>query len=169
MIRVGRVLTSQDKNGELRLRFDEPAGIDFSRLKILSIGREGDIKGFRVESLVVRGKTCRVKLEGVDRRAEADALVGQDVYLAKEDFKPLEDGCYYMFQLVGCLVLEVRGEKIGRVVDVMSAGEAEILVVDREGKEVLIPFHASICPRVDIAAGEIEVDLPDGLLDIDEI
>jgi len=169
LIKVGRVLRSQGKSGELKLRFDEPAGIEISRLSTLSIGREGDVKTFRVEALISRGRDYQVKLAGVDDLAAASSLAGQEIFLAEDEFRPLEEGQFYVFQLMGCLVMDAKREKIGPVVDIIPAGGTEILVVDRQGKEILIPFHASLCPRVDIAAREITVDLPDGLLDLNEI
>ncbi len=47
-------------------------------------------------------------------------------------------------------------------------GASSLLVVDRRGKEALIPFHESFCKEVDLAAKEIRVDLPAGLLDLNE-
>jgi ribosomal 30S subunit maturation factor RimM len=40
--------------------------------------------------------------------------------------------------------------------------------VDSRGKEVLIPFHESFCKEVDLAAKKIRVDLPAGLLNLNE-
>jgi ribosomal 30S subunit maturation factor RimM len=54
-------------------------------------------------------------------------------------------------------------------VDVFSAGESHSLVVERKGKEVLIPFHESICTGVDLARKEIRISPPAGLLDLNEI
>lgn len=169
MINVGKVLRSQGKNGELRLRFYQKAAIQFSGLDRLSIGKEGEAAEFHIESLLPRGKAYHLKLAGVDSLPSADHLVGLDVFLSEDQLKPAEDGHYYVFQLIGCLVLTLEGEMIGPVVDVLSAGGADSLVVESGGKEVLIPFHASICPGVDLAKREIRIDPPAGLLDLNEI
>jgi ribosomal 30S subunit maturation factor RimM len=44
-----------------------------------------------------------------------------------------------------------------------------LLIVNKKGQEILIPFHQSICKEVDIARKEIRIDPPEGLLDLDEI
>ena len=169
MINVGKVLRSQGKNGELRLRFYQNSAIEFSGLDRLSIGKEGEAREFRVESLLPRGKAHHVKLAGVDSLASADRLVGLDVFVPEDMLRPAEEGHYYIFQLIGCLVLTLEGERIGPVVDVLSAGAADSLVVERKGKEVLIPFHTSICSGVDVARREIRINPPAGLLDLNEI
>jgi len=170
LINVGKVLRSHGKDGELRLRFYQKAAIQFSGLDRLSIGKEGEeARTFRVESLLPRGKATQVKLEGVESLASADHLVGMNVFVTEDQLKPAEDGHFYIFQLIGCLVQTMDGEKIGRVVDVLSAGESDSLVVESRGREVLIPFHTSICPAVDVARGEIRINPPAGLLDLNEI
>ena len=169
MINVGKVLRSQGKDGELRLRLYASAALELSRLDRLSIGKEGEAKEFRVESLIPRGKALQVKLEGVDSLASADRLAGLDVFVTEDMLRPAEEGYYYLFQLIGCQVLTMEGEKIGPVVDVFSAGKADSLVVERKGKEVLIPFHESICTGVDVARREIWIHPPNGLLDLNEI
>ena len=169
MIKVGKVLRSQGKNGELRLRFYQNAAVEFSRLDRVSIGKEGEAGEFRVESLIPRGKALQVKLAGVDSLASADRLAGLDVFVTEEMLRPAEEGHFYIFQLIGCQVLTLEGERIGPVVDVFSAGQTDSLVVERKGKEVLIPFHESICPGVDVARKEIRINPPAGLLDLNEI
>jgi 16S rRNA processing protein RimM len=74
-----------------------------------------------------------------------------------------------LFQLIGCTVVDIHGKMAGRVKDVVSAGSGEILVVGGEGKEILIPFHESICIEVDIPGKQIRIDPPEGLLDLNEI
>jgi len=92
--------------------------------------------------------------------------------LIPEDLlKPLENGHFYEFELLGCAVLTKAGERIGSVRDVLSVENNHLLVVEREKdrKEILIPFHEAICLEVKRANKEIIIDPPRGLLDLDEI
>ena len=122
-----------------------------------------------MESLIPRGKYFDLKLEGVDSLAQADRLAGMDIRLPEESLKERGQGEFFLFELVGCAVSDSQGRAVGRVRDVLSAGSGNLLVVDRGGKEVLIPFHESICIEVDAPGRRITVDPPDGLLDVDEI
>ncbi len=67
-------------------------------------------------------------------------------------------------------MVTLDGTEVGRVEDVQSAGGSDLLVVRTgKGAEVLIPCNADICRRVDPGARLIEIDPPDGLLDLNEI
>jgi 16S rRNA processing protein RimM len=169
LINIGRIIRSQGISGELRVKFFENKQIEFPRLISLFIGEEGDVREYKIEAIAARGRAYHIKLAGVDSLPAADRLAGRDIFIPEELVKPLAGGQYYVFQLKGCAVLTRQGEKIGSVADVQSTGSSVLLVVDSEGKEVLIPFHAEICTEVDLAKREIRVELPEGLLELNEI
>ena len=114
------------------------------------------------------GNDFILKLAGVDSLSQADRLVDQDVMVAETALSALEAGRFYIFELVGCRVMTLTGDDVGTVSDVLLLGASSLLVVNRRGKEALIPFHESFCKEVDLAAKEIRVDLPAGLLDLNE-
>jgi len=169
LVTVARILRSQGKEGDLRVKFFHITPADCRRLGTVLVGREGEFKEYAVESLTPRGKYFDLKLEGVDSLAQADRLAGLDIRLPEESLKERGQGEFFLFELVGCAVSDSQGRAVGRVRDVLSAGSGNLLVVDRGGKEVLIPFHESICVVVDAPGKQITVDPPDGLLDVDEI
>lgn len=169
MISVGRIIRSQGKGGELRLKFYQAKLIRFPELKNVQIRKEGVLREYKVEALTRRGNAYHLKLEGVETLALADALAGAEVFVPEDMLTSLEDGQFYIYQLKGCSVLDMAGRKIGMVVDVDAVPGNSLLIVEKEGQEILIPFHQSICKEVDIARKEIRVDPPEGLLDLDEI
>lgn len=122
-----------------------------------------------VESIRFDRNSYFLKLKGIDTLDRANSLAGEEVYVPEEGFGPLEDGHYYQFQIIGSAVLTKDGEGLGTVKSLLSAGGQTLLVVERNGREVLIPFTRSICHDVDTVRREIRVDLPDGLLDLNEI
>jgi 16S rRNA processing protein RimM len=169
LISVGKISRSNGKRGELRLKFYDNSLIEPSELRTIFVGKEGVLKEYRVESLTPRGKAYHIKLAGVDSLAQADQLRGWEVFVPEESLRRSEEDWYYLFELKGCSVLNQEGELIGKVVEVLSVPANDVLVVDAEGKEILIPFHESICKEIDLAKKEICIDPPAGLLDINEI
>jgi 16S rRNA processing protein RimM len=137
-------------------------------LKIF-LKREGSFEEHDVESLRFDRNSNFLKLKGIDTQDRADALVGREIYVPEEGFGPLEDGNYYHFQIIGSAVVTKDGESVGTVKSLIPAGKETLLVVEGGGREVLIPFTRSICLDVDTSRREIRVDLPDGLLDLNEI
>lgn len=168
MVSVGRILRSHDKSGEVKLRLFGFEGIDLARVERIFIGREGDAKEFVVESARPCGRDFILKLAGVDSLPQADRLADSDVWIAESALPSLETGGFYVFELVGCRVIDPAGDEVGTVSDVILVGAGSLLAVDRGGREVLIPFHESFCKEVNLSAKEIRVDLPEGLLDLNE-
>ena len=168
MISVGKILRSQGNRGEVRLKFYDNSLVELSALGTLFIGKEGELREFELEFFTPRGKFFQVKLAGVNSLSQADSLTGLEVFVPQESLKPSEAGRYYLFELKGCSVLSLKGEVIGKVVDVLSVPANDLLVIDREGKEILVPLHESICRQVDLAKKEIRIDPPAGLLDLNE-
>ena len=106
-----------------------------------------------------------LKFAGVDSISEAEALVGCELQVPREERAPLEPGWTYISELVGCAVYD-GGREIGRVSDVrFGAGEAPLLVLQGD-KEYEIPFAQAYLVKVDPAAKRIEMQLPEGLLDV---
>jgi len=92
-----------------------------------------------------------------------------DIFVPEEALAPPENGSYYDFQIIGCEVVAKDGGSIGTVKGLLPVGDRNILVIDRGGREILVPFVESYCLEVDAVAKRIRVDLPDGLLDLNDI
>lgn len=80
----------------------------------------------------------------------------------------VEEGWFYTFRLRGCRVYTTSGEYIGDVTEVIDAGGTEILKVDRGEEETLIPFAQEYLKLVDLDQQRIEVELPEGLRDLNK-
>jgi 16S rRNA processing protein RimM len=125
--------------------------------------RETEIEYFRRQ----HGR-CVLKLQGIDSISEAEKYIGSEVKIPVDELPVLKDGWFYTFQLKGCRVFTKSGEYIGTVVDVFGSSGNEVLNVDREGEETLIPFAQSFISNIDADAGRIEVDLPDDLRNLNK-
>ena len=80
--------------------------------------------------------------------------------------------CYghiYFFQKIGSSVVTKEGEEIGKVKDFLCIQNNDLLVVAKGSREILVPFTYSICLKVNLEQKEILVDLPEGLLELNEI
>jgi 16S rRNA processing protein RimM len=105
--------------------------------------------------------------EVVTGREAADALRNTQLLVRVTELPELDDpDSYYDHQLVGLAAVLPDGSPIGEVSGVRHEG-TELLVVRRpEGGELLVPFVTAIVPTVDVAAGRLVVDPPEGLLDL---
>ena len=130
-------------------------------------------------------RSCRLHLgqaifhfEGVDSISDAERLRGAEVRVPREQRMELPHGSYYTADLVGCSVWQplVRHgwANLGTVREMQNSAEASagrvpptwLLVVDGPAGEILIPFAAEICTRIDLENRHLEVHLPEGLLEL---
>ena len=117
-----------------------------------------------VELIWRHGDRVIFKFVGVDSISDAERLRGCEVRIPLEERAEPEPGEFYISEVVGCQVVErVSGEALGRVTGFQETGGTPLLEV--EGN-LLIPFATAICVDVDLAAGRIVVDLPEGLKDL---
>ncbi|MCX6559621.1 MAG: ribosome maturation factor RimM [Candidatus Aminicenantes bacterium] len=125
---------------------------------------------YRVESLTQRPGGSVLKLRGVDSIGQAEALAGCEIVVPEEAMPSPAADRHYIADLVGCRVATSGGEAWGVVAEVMEAGGAAVLVVQRaDGREALVPLASAVCPVIETAAKRIVIDPPDGLWDLNEI
>jgi 16S rRNA processing protein RimM len=107
-----------------------------------------------------------LKFEGVDSIEDAERLKSAEIQIPAEDRTKLEDGSVYVSDLLECSVI-VDGREIGKVANVdFGAGEAPLLVIKGD-KEYLIPFVEAFVKEQDLKGKRIEMQLPEGMLELD--
>lgn len=164
---VGKVVGAQGLKGELRIlplsdfpeRFTKPGERwlqgrkDPARPIELLSGRQLPGK----ELFVVR-------FAGIDSREAAEALVGEELVVKASDRPKLAKGEFHLLDLVG-LEVRLEGAAIGTVTNLIHAGN-DLLEIDLDGRQVLIPFVEAIVPVVEMEQGWIGITPPPGLLDL---
>jgi 16S rRNA processing protein RimM len=109
-----------------------------------------------------------VAFEGVHDRSQAELLRNTLLQVDASDVPVSDDPDeFHDRQLIGLAADLVDGARLGEVTDVLHLPHGDVLVVRREeGSEVLVPFVKAIVPDVDLSAGRLLVDPPEGLLDL---
>jgi len=100
---------------------------------------------------------------GVDDRTEAESLIKAILWVDADEESPEEDA-WYDHQLVGLTALR-DGVRVGSVVRVDHLPAQDLLAIETDSGEVLVPFVSAIVPAVDIAAGTLTVTPPAGLFE----
>ena len=127
------------------------------------LGRE-----IEVERVWLHGDFPVFKFRGVDSMSDAEPLAGDEVRVPVSERRPPRPGEFFLSDLVGCEVVHRKdGARLGLVTNWLDAGGPGLLEVrDGAGGQYLIPFARSICVLIDPAAKRIEIDPPEGLLEL---
>lgn len=111
---------------------------------------------------IANGFAARVS--GVASKEQADALRGIRLFAARDALPSLPDDEFYHADLIGLSVFDTGGRPLGTVTAVHNHGAGDMLEIGGSGEPVLLPFTLAAVPTVDLAAGRIVADPPDGVL-----
>src|SRR5277367_6121856 len=117
----------------------------------------GAWRTYRIEASGRSGGQLTVKLVGVEDRDEAQALRGAQICVPRSELPPRDDRDFYRADLIGCEVVNLEGTGLGRVQNFMET-PAQVLMVVRGAKDVLIPAVPQYLRRVDLQARRVVVD-----------
>jgi 16S rRNA processing protein RimM len=130
-------------------------------------GAGGEPVPLDVEAARVHKARPVVKLAGISNISEAQALAGKEMRLPPSELVELPEGSFYHFEISGLRVIDRNQGFIGTAETVLKTGGTDVLVVrSSDGGELLLPFCSEICRRIDPDAGCIEVDAPEGLIEV---
>lgn len=165
---VARIARAHGIHGALILdpETDRPEAIFREGRQLMVVdGPPGAPASIRLAEARPHGGRWLVTVEGIGDRTQAERLRGGDLAVPRSDLPGLEDGGYLLQDLLGAALVEA-GETLGTVRDVYDLPAGPMLSVDVEGRERLVPFDPGLVLSVDLEAGAIHVELPEGLLDI---
>ncbi len=161
LVRLGKVVRAVGLHGHLGVAGTEGA---LAELKAIALRRgEGEPEVREVVDARRQGRLWVVKVDGVVDRTAAEACVGAEVLAERAALGDAGEGRYYWADLEGLPVFTASGEAIGKVTGLYETGAADVLVVNGERGEKLVPLAPYV--EVDLKTRRIVVDPPEGLLD----
>lgn len=122
------------------------------------LNKDGRLLQVKVESGKIANGELQVKLEGIDDRDTAFALRGYTIEICRSEFAPADEDEYYWADLVGMTVNNREGQTLGKVKNLMETGAHDVLVLEGEHGQKLIPFVSHYIDQVDSANGIIIAD-----------
>lgn len=169
MVMVASVNRAQGLAGELQVRLetDEPEQL-FTSGRVFEVDEPplGMPGRLTLETARPHGRGWVLKFEEIGDRGAAERYGRRRLFLPLEELPALEEGEFFLHELVG---LEVRDRALGPVGEVTAVYEAAgrpLLQVRSEEREHLVPFGEEFVSRVDREAGVLWIEAPEGLLDL---
>jgi 16S rRNA processing protein RimM len=170
------VLGPQGRRGEVlaELHTDFPERFE-QRRQLWALAADGARRELQLEEHWFHKGGVVLKFAGVDSISDAEQLARMELQIPGEQLAELEEGAAFVSELIGCQVWVTtsRGSRmLGTVRDLQfGAGEAPLLVIYRQDcakeEEILVPYAAEFVKSSDIPQRRIEMQLPDGLLDLE--
>lgn len=156
-LEIGKIINTQGIKGEVKI---EPWTDDaefLMQFKTFFI----DEKPYKLLSGRVHKNFLIAQLEGVDDVNDAMVLKNKVIMGNREDIK-LEDGFFFIQDIIGSSVLDEDGTELGKLTDVLDLPAGNVYVVKGE-REILIPAVPQFIIKTDVEAGVVTVRLIDGM------
>lgn len=139
----------------------------FAEMETVKIVQRGALVGeLELEDARFHKGRVVLKFAGYDTVERAEMLRDARLVISRDELIELPADTYYEFDLIGCEVETVDGQRVGRVAAVNNFGAAPLLAVEEGGRERLVPLTRDICVEVDVEARRIRIAPPEGLLEL---
>lgn len=164
---LGRIVKKYSFKGELLAKLDTDEPELYENLDAIFLDLRGNLVPFFIEhSQLHKSDLLRLKFEDVDDEADADALIKTELYLPLKFLPKLEGNKFYFHEVIGFTIKDTKFGKVGTIKAVNDSTAQALFEIDRDGTEILIPMNDEFIVKVDRANKTIEVDTPDGLIDL---
>lgn len=165
--RVGVISSTHGIRGEVKVfpTTDDPAR--YRDLKQVTVVTKRERRILKIEKVRFFKQFVIVKFKGIDDINEIEPYKGAELWVDRSQAVSLEEGEYFIADLVGLAVMTDEGEKLGTLREVIQTGANDVYEVFMEnGKSVLLPVIDECVLDVDLEKGEVLVHVMDGLLDL---
>lgn len=137
----------------------------FDDLKKVYVKIKKEEKELEIEEVKYHKDMVLIKFKGIETVEQAETLRNSYLEINREDAIPLEEGTYFIADLLESDVYTDEGELLGKLEDIYNSGSKDIYVVKNElGKTVLLPGIPEVIKEVNIEESKIIVHLLKGLV-----
>ena len=144
---IGYISNTHALKGELKVRPYTDDVKRFESLKKILVDFKGELISYDIESVRYQKDIVLLKLKTVDSIEEAEKLKNHYIKIPRSEAKDLEEGEYFIADLIGCEVYQE--ELLGVLDDVFTAGAGDVYVIKRKGKkDLLLPALKSVVKNV---------------------
>lgn len=150
---VATILKPQGIRGEVKVKAMTDSADDLLAFKTVLI----DGVAYSVLSVRAQGEFAYLALKGIADRNAAELLRGKDIEVDRSDMPALPDGRYYIADLIGCSVLNERGDILGEVEDVTPA-RTDVFTLEKDGRKITFAAADGVITEVDITLKKITVN-----------
>jgi 16S rRNA processing protein RimM len=163
---LGYLIKKHGVGGEMQAMLETETPSYYKNLESVFVEINQKLVPFFIQSLRISERKAVFKFEDIDSAEDTEALAGARLFLPLTQLPPMGEGQFYYHDVVGYDVEDIQTGPVGKVTNFYLLGEQDILAIDCQGKEVLIPIVDAFIHKVDKENQRLIMNLPDGLIDI---
>lgn len=167
MFKVGQIVNTHGIKGEVRVKsFTEHEDRFHVGKKLYVFLPDETYEELEIKSSRTHQQYFLLSFTGHESIEDVETLKGAPVMIKEDQLKDLREGEYYVHDIIQCTMYTLDGEKLGKIVEVLSTGANDVWVVEQaDGKEVLIPYIRDVVKDVNLKEKKVYIEVMEGLLD----
>jgi len=164
---LGKIVKKYSFKGELLVTLDTDQPEMYIEMESVLVELNHSLIPFFIQrSSLHKSRLLRVQFEDVNSEADAEALIGKELYLPLNMLPKLSGDKFYFHEVIGFTAIDQNFGEIGLIKGVNDQTAQALFVIDRGGSEVLIPLNDEFIVTLDRSAKEIHLNTPEGLIDL---
>lgn len=164
-LEVGQIVNTFGIKGEVKVMPFTDDITRFDDLEKVYVKTKKEEKLYKIQNVRYHKNMVLIKFENIETPEQAELLRNAFLEIDRENAVPLEEGTYYIADLIGMEVYSDDGNKLGIVEDIYNTGANDIYVVKNDlGKQILLPGIKEVIKEVNLDTEKITVHLIPGLI-----
>ncbi len=164
---LGTVVKKYSFKGEVIIKLDTDQPEIFSGLESVLIEKYSKLIPFFIERIKIKPNGfVRVKFQGIDSEEESRHIIRSSIYLPQSFLPVLDKDKFYFHEVYGFTVIDKNKGNIGVLSSILESSVQNILKIDFNGKEILVPLHDDFIEKIDKKNKILYLKIPEGLVDL---
>lgn len=164
---LGKIAKKFSFKGEVLIYLDTDEPELYEDMESVFVEFNKNLVPFFIEnSNLHKGDFLRVKFEDVDDEAEADAIMGCEIYLPLNMLPKLEGNQFYYHEVIGFEIEDQRLGVFGKIVSINDTSAQPLFEVVNGNVEILVPMIDQFLVKIDRENKKVIMDLPEGLVEM---
>ncbi len=164
-LEIGQIVNTFGIKGMVKVKPFTDDVNRFDKLKEVYIKNNNNTKIYEIEEVKYHKNMVLIKFKGIDKVEQAELLRNSYLLISRDSVDELEEGKYYIVDLIGINVYTDEQVLLGTLDDIFNTGSNDIYVVkSKEGKQILLPAIGDVIKNIDIENKKMTVHLLPGLI-----
>lgn len=164
-LEIGQIVNTFGIKGMVKVKPFTDDITRFDNLEKVYVVTNKTKKQYEIEEAKCHKDMILIKFKGIDKVEEAELLRNSYLKVDRNDEPELEEGTYYIVDLIGLDVYSDEGNLLGKLDDIFNNGSCDIYVVkDELGKQLLLPAISDVIKEINLEAKRIVVHILKGLI-----
>lgn len=164
-LEIGQIVNTFGIKGMVKVKPFTDDITRYDNLKKIYVETNKNKSQYEIQEVKYHKDMVLIKFKGIDKVEEAELLRNAYLKVNRKEEPELEEGTYYIVDLIGLEVYSDEGEILGKIDDIFNNGSSDIYVVKNEiGKQILLPAISDVIKQINLEEKKIVVHILKGLI-----